>query len=123
MQAVALSCITRRWAAPLALGVAIGAGSVHFSYAQQQPIKRTPLIKTDLTNVEGKEVLMTVIEAASGAAFPRHFHHGDEFIYVIDGALELAVAGKGEAAPKTGELVHVLREQAQVVRLSARQNS
>src|SRR5688572_11375053 len=44
--------------------------------------------KADLPGVEGKEVLVTLLEAAPGAEFPTHTHPGDEFLYVIDGSIE-----------------------------------
>jgi quercetin dioxygenase-like cupin family protein len=80
-----LSRVAQRWALPMMMGAVIGAGGmyVHMSEAQPQPIKRIPLTKVDLTGVEGKEVLLTVFEAQSGALFPAHTHPGDEFVYLL----------------------------------------
>jgi quercetin dioxygenase-like cupin family protein len=53
---------------------------------------------------------MTVIEAPPGSAFAPHVHHGDEFTYVMEGALDLDVAGQGTKSVKAGDTIHVNRE-------------
>ncbi len=102
--------VLRRWAAPLAIGVLLGAAGMQGLHAQQQGIKRTPLVKADLTGVAGTEVIMTLVEAQPGAAFPSHIHHGDEFSYVIEGTLSGEIQGKAPFTVKAGEPLHVERE-------------
>jgi quercetin dioxygenase-like cupin family protein len=77
---------TRLCAAGL-VGIAIGAFGMHALHAQAPAIKRVPLMKADLTGMEGKEVVMTLIEAQPGADFPAHTHPGDEFLFVIEGSI------------------------------------
>ena len=79
----------RGWVLPLAIGVIVGAGGMRSLSAQgPPPMKRTPLIKADLTGVEGKDVYVTLIEAQPGAEFPPHIHYGDEFAYLIEGSID-----------------------------------
>ena|SRR5687767_905757 len=78
----------RQWIVPLAIGVLVGAGGMQALHAQAPAVTRNVLTKADLTGVEGKEVLVTLLEAAPGAEFPAHTHPGDEFLYVIDGSIE-----------------------------------
>src|SRR6516164_10788212 len=44
-------------------------------------IKRSDLTGTNM------EVIMTVLEAPLGAVLPKHFHHGEEAFYVLEGAM------------------------------------
>jgi quercetin dioxygenase-like cupin family protein len=60
----------------------------------QEGITRTELRRTDLTGSDTLEVVMTSLEAAPGAVMPRHLHHGDEVLYVLDGG---TVQAPGEA--------------------------
>lgn len=106
-----LSKMTRRWALPLALGVVLGAASMHGLHAQAPGIKRTPLTRADLTGVEGKEVFVTLVEAQPGAEFPAHIHYGDEFIYVIEGSLDGFIE-QVQSSTKAGETFHAPREKA-----------
>ena len=53
---------------------------------------------------------MTVIEVQPGAGFPAHIHHGDEFVYVIEGTYERFV-GQMQTVAKQGETFHIEREK------------
>ena len=44
-------------------------------------ITRTDLQREDLS-APGREAIQVLVELAPGAAFPRHFHHGEELVYV-----------------------------------------
>jgi quercetin dioxygenase-like cupin family protein len=99
-----------RWAISLAVGIIIGAAAMQGLHAQTQAMKRTPLTKADLTGVEGKEVLMTLIEAQPGAEFPPHIHHGDEFSYLIEGSIE-GYLEQAAMSMKAGETFHAPREK------------
>ena len=37
----------------------------------------------------------------------KHYHPGDEFIYLAEGTLTLDVAGKGKVTLKKGETIHI----------------
>jgi quercetin dioxygenase-like cupin family protein len=71
-------------------------------------VKRTILKRVDLTGVAGLEVITTLIEAEPGAMIPRHSHHGDEFLYVLDGGM-IQVPGKDPVAMEAGQTVHFPR--------------
>jgi quercetin dioxygenase-like cupin family protein len=100
----------RRWIVPLAIGVLVGAGGMQALHAQAPAVTRNVLTKADLTGVEGKEVLVTLLEAAPGAEFPAHTHPGDEFLYVIDGSIEGFVEQTRNPV-QTGQTFHVMREK------------
>jgi quercetin dioxygenase-like cupin family protein len=62
--------------------------------AQQQPIKRTDLLKTYLPDLEGKQMQMWVADIPPGAATGAHFHPTPRFVYVLEGAVVLELDGK-----------------------------
>ena len=78
----------------LIAAVAMGIFSGQFACAQQQPIKRTDLLKTHLNDVEGKEMQVWVADIPPGAATGPHFHPTPRFVYVLEGAVVLELDGK-----------------------------
>ena len=71
-------------------------------------VKRTVLKRVDLTGVNGIEVITTLLEAGPGASIPRHTHHGDEFLYVLEGG-SIQVPGKDPVTMQAGQVVHFPR--------------
>ncbi|HUP48152.1 MAG TPA: cupin domain-containing protein [Thermoanaerobaculia bacterium] len=51
-----------------------------------QEVKRTELQRGDLTGTT-MEVILAIMEIPPGATVPRHFHHGEETMYVLEGAM------------------------------------
>jgi len=90
----------------LGLGIVLGALGDRFLSAQQQSVKRTELLKTDLEGMAGKEGIMYIAELAPGAAAGKHFHPGPEFAYILDGSLTLEQQGQAPKTFKTGEVFH-----------------
>jgi quercetin dioxygenase-like cupin family protein len=93
----------------LAVGVGIAGGilSTQILGAQPQPFKRTALLKTDLTAVAGKEAVVLTVEGAPEVVIGRHYHPGEEFIYVMEGAVTLEVEGKPPTTVRAGEVYHI----------------
>src|ERR1700693_2897570 len=50
-----------------------------------QELKRTELKRTDLTGTN-MEVILGITEIPPGGTLPKHFHHGEEAFYVLEGA-------------------------------------
>ena len=90
----------------LAIGIALGAMGERLLSAQQEPIKRTVLLKTDLAGIEGKEGVVVLAELAPGAATGKHYHPGDELLYVLEGSLILEQEGKPPVTLKVGDVAH-----------------
>ena len=66
----------------------VGGGlALHVTPAQQPGVKRTDLQRHDL-GVPGREVVQTRVELAPGVAFGKHWHPGEEIVYVLEGSLE-----------------------------------
>jgi quercetin dioxygenase-like cupin family protein len=91
----------------LVVGIAVGMIGNQILIAQQQPVQRTVLLKTDLVGIERKEALMLTVAAAPGAVGGKHYHPGHELAYVLEGSLILEVEGKPPATFKAGETFHI----------------
>src|SRR5215813_533231 len=77
---------------------------------QQVPgIKRTDLQQHDLS-VPGRETIQNRVEIFPEAQAIRHFHFGEEIIYVIDGSLEYEIEGQGTRTVSAGEALMVPAE-------------
>ncbi len=53
-----------------------------------------PLLSKDLIPGPGKEVRMSVLRSAPGAASPVHRHNGQVFVYILSGNMEMQVKGQ-----------------------------
>lgn len=69
--------------------------------------QRTVLSKTDLAAAPGMEAIVLTVDGGPGLVGKKHYHPGDEFIYVTEGSLTLDVAGKGKVTLKKGETLHI----------------
>ena len=87
-------------AAVLLSGVALGVR------AQQSGIKRTDLQRHDLS-VPGREVIQTRVQLDPGVAFGKHWHPGEEIVYVIEGSLEYQLADGAPLTLKAGEVLYI----------------
>lgn len=94
----------------LLAGIGLGAVATHGLTAATE-MKRDVLQHSDLTGSSTTEVYMTVIDAPPGSSFAPHIHHGDEFTYVMEGAIDLDLAGQGTKSVKAGDSIHVMRDQ------------
>jgi quercetin dioxygenase-like cupin family protein len=74
--------------------------------AQAPGFKRVELQKHDV-GVAGREVVQARAEFEPGAAVGKHTHPGEEFGYLIEGTLELEVAGKPNTTLKAGDAFFV----------------
>lgn len=97
----------------LAAGIVVGVIGDRVLNAQQQPLKRTTLLRTDLTGMEGKEALVLLVELAPGAVSPlgKHYHAGHELNYVLEGSGILELEGKPPVLMKAGQAFHIPPKQ------------
>jgi quercetin dioxygenase-like cupin family protein len=84
--------------------------------AQQIPgLRRTDLQQHDLS-VPGREMIQNRVDLDPDAPAIRHWHPGEEIIYVLEGTLEYEIDGQpamkvsaGEALTVPAEAVHSVR--------------
>ena len=74
--------------------------------AQQYGIKRTDLERHDLS-LPGREVLQARVDIAPGMTSQRHWHPGEEIVYVLEGSLEYQLDGKPAVTLKAGEALFI----------------
>ena len=72
----------------------------------QQGVKRTDLQQHDLS-IPGRETIQARIDIAPGVLAPRHMHHGEEVIYVLEGTLEYTLDGKPPVTLKAGDVLFI----------------
>ena len=87
----------------IAFGCAIGALALT-GVSEAQEVKRTELGRTPVSGVEGKEIVVQLVEIPPGATSRRHFHNGEEVFYVLEGGTAKAI----------GETAKFLKEQGKV---------
>ena len=69
-------------------GVVIGAGAMTYVSAQNAPqITRTEILREPMSGLEGKEVVVFTADVPAGGVADRHYHPGDEAIYMLQGSL------------------------------------
>ena len=99
--------------ASIVVAVAIGAVHAQEPASKKEKITvapgqvRTILTRTDLDGCMGKEAVVLTVNGKPALVGKKHFHPGDEFIYLVEGTLTLDVAGKGKVTLKKGETIHI----------------
>ena len=58
-------------------------------------------------SVPGREAIQARVEIDPGVTFPKHWHPGEEIIYVLEGTLEYEVEGKPPTRLKTGDVLFI----------------
>ena len=85
----------------------VGSGlTLHVARAQQPGVMRTDLQRHDLS-VPGREVVQARVELDPGVASSKHWHPGEEIIYVLEGSLEYEVEGKPPVTLKAGDVLFI----------------
>jgi quercetin dioxygenase-like cupin family protein len=83
---------------------------------QQAPgLFRTDLQHHDLS-IPGREVIQNRVELGPEAPAVRHWHPGEEIIYVLEGTLEYTLDGQEPMVYKAGEALTVPAEVIHAVR-------
>jgi quercetin dioxygenase-like cupin family protein len=93
----------------IALSVLIAGGAIAQSTSTTTATgTATPLLTKALPDVSGKEVTMLTVSYPPGGASPAHRHNADVFVYVLEGAVVMQVAGSQELTLTAGQTFHEL---------------
>jgi quercetin dioxygenase-like cupin family protein len=90
-----------------ALIIIFGESPARIAAAQDQPIKRTELHRSDLADIVGKEAVIYIADVMPGAQGGRHTHYGDEYVYVLEGTLVVTPDGQQPITLKKGDVAHI----------------
>jgi quercetin dioxygenase-like cupin family protein len=83
---------------------------------QQIPgLTRTDLQRHDLS-VPGREVIQSRVEIGQRVPIVRHWHPGEEIIYVLEGSLEYQIDGEPPRTYEAGEALVIPAETIHAVR-------
>jgi quercetin dioxygenase-like cupin family protein len=91
----------------LGVGMLIGAYTIGLLHAQAQ-IHRTSLVHADMASIAGKEADAWIAEFPPGTDTGKHFHHADQFVYVLEGTIILEEEGKPPVTYKAGQMFQEL---------------
>jgi quercetin dioxygenase-like cupin family protein len=64
------------------------------AFAQTPPPPAPPLMMKDIIGMPGKEVRISTVTSAPGAASLPHRHHAQMFVYVLSGTMQMQVKGQ-----------------------------
>ena len=63
----------------------------------------TPLVAKDLSEFQGKEGVMILVEYPPGASDPIHRHHAHAFVYVLEGSIVMQLRDATEVTLSPGQ--------------------
>jgi len=90
-----------------AVGLVVGGLSTALVRAQDPQYETKQILKTDLNNLPGQEVMVFVSTWQPGYRLPRHIHpNGHEITYVIEGEQTFEIEGVGTRVVKAGEAIY-----------------
>lgn len=89
-----------------AMLIVAGGVSLHTAQAQQPGVRRTDLQRHDLS-VPGREVVQARVDIDPGVTAAKHWHPGEEIIYVIEGTLEYQIEGRPPVTLKAGDVFFI----------------
>ena len=81
------------------------------SFANAEGLKIDSLMKETLEGVSGTEVIVSKVEIPPNTSLPRHWHPGEEFVYVLKGNVTLWQKGKTDIVGKEGDAIKVPLKQ------------
>ena len=89
-------------------GTVFGVVGSQTLFAQGSGLPSTKMIlRDDLQNIPGQEVLVFTSDWAPGNRLPLHMHpNGHEFVYVVEGEQTFEIDGVGQKVVKAGEVLH-----------------
>lgn len=87
-----------------ALGIAGGAVAA-------DAVSIDNLLRSELEVVKGAEVIVSVIEIGPGMTLPKHYHPGEEFVYVLEGSAVVWQQDKPDVTLGPGEIYRIPFEQ------------
>lgn len=73
--------------------------------------KLETLMKAQLEGVDGTEVIVSKVYIPANTSLPKHWHPGEEFVYILEGSVTLWQKGKENILGNAGEVIKVPLKQ------------
>ena len=87
----------------LTLGACASVDQDHHAADSRPPPGSNQMLRAPITISDGLEVIVSDVVIPPGATVPRHFHPGEEFVYVIEGSAVHVEAGKLDQVLSAGD--------------------
>ncbi|NKB68486.1 MAG: cupin domain-containing protein [Candidatus Latescibacteria bacterium] len=110
--------------------VCITVSAAHFftdAAAQEKPaaqtaaaaVKLANLLRTELQLAEGVEVIVSMVEIPPNSQLPRHYHPGEEFVYILEGSGTLWQKDKADTPLQQGDIFKIPLKQVHTAKTGA----
>jgi quercetin dioxygenase-like cupin family protein len=90
----------------VALLIVVSSFALHMAQAQFLGLKRTNLMRNDLS-APGREVVQVRVDFPPGLVAAKHSHPGEELVYVIEGVFEYQLEGEPAVTLKAGDVLFI----------------
>ena len=94
-------------------GLGMGLGSIAGQVLAEN--KKGPVLEnlmtTQLESAPGLEVIVSEVALPPMTTLPKHYHPGEEFVYVLDGTATIWLEGEGETELTAGDAFKVPLER------------
>lgn len=84
---------------------------VNVTHVKADGVKLETLLKTQLEGVEGTEVIVSKVHIPANTSLRKHWHPGEEFVYILEGSVTLWQEGKDNITGKKGEVIKIPLKQ------------
>ncbi|MBZ5538614.1 MAG: cupin domain-containing protein [Acidobacteriia bacterium] len=102
-----MNCLNSKVARTLVvLAVIAVAGGLALNAQQAPVVKRTILMKQDMS-IPDREAVMALVELPPGAAEGRHTHPAEVYAFVQEGTISLENEGSPTVTLKAGDVFHI----------------
>ena len=92
--------------AVLALGACASKGTDRID-TYQPPLGANEVLRGEIAAAPGHELVTGDLVLGAGAEVPSHYHHGEEFLYVIGGSATLPHPGLPDLELRAGEAFRI----------------
>jgi len=83
----------------------------HEKPAANPRVNLETLLEAVLEGVDSTEVIVSRVTLAPNTSLPKHWHPGEEFVYILEGSVTLWQEGKDDVVGKAGDVLKVPLKQ------------
>ena len=91
--------------------VAAGCASVDRPAKGPETINLENLLKSDLALADNVEIIVSMVTIPANKALPKHWHPGEEFVYIMEGEATLWQEGKDDILMTKGQIYKIPYKQ------------
>lgn len=92
----------------LTLGIGIGTLA---SAGVDKPVKLENLLREELEVAKDIEVIVSLVEIAANTELPKHYHPGEEFVYLLEGSATVWQKDRPDTPMQAGDVFKIPYEQ------------